>query len=237
MKKSALILALALSAALVSSCRFFAVSDSANIKFNVGEKVEASDVIETRTFPVAPFDAVDVGMACRMEYVPGDCGVQIRTHDNLFEHLEVSVDDGTLCIRQDGSSFSGMDTMEIFIKSPSLAGAVLSGAADFDAAEGIRSEGEFKLRASGACDVDIRKLEAPSAELKLSGACSLKLAGVDSGELRLRISGAGDAEVSGKTESADISISGAGKVDLRKLDVAELNTNVSGAGNVIRPRK
>lgn len=237
MKKSAIILALALSAALVSSCKFFAVSDSANIKFNFGEKVEASDVIETRTFPVAPFDAVDVGMACRMEYVPGDCGVQIRTHDNLFEHLEVSVDDGTLSIRQDGSSFSGMDTMEIFIKSPSLAGAVLSGAADFDAAEGIRSEGEFKLRASGACDVDIRKLEAPSAELKLSGACSLKLTGVDSGELRLRISGAGDAEVSGKTESADISISGAGKVDLRKLDVAELNTNVSGAGNVIRPRK
>ena len=112
MKKSAIILALALSAALVSSCKFFAVSDSANIKFNVGEKVEASDVIETRTFPVAPFDAVDVGMACRMEYVPGDCGVQIRTHDNLFEHLEVSVDDGTLSIRQDGSSFSGMDTSQ-----------------------------------------------------------------------------------------------------------------------------
>ena len=41
MKKTAIILALALSAALVSSCRFFAVSDSANIKFNVGEKVEA----------------------------------------------------------------------------------------------------------------------------------------------------------------------------------------------------
>ena len=185
MKKSAIILALALSAALVSSCRFFAVSDSANIKFNVGEKVEASDVIETRTFPVAPFDAVDVGMACRMEYVPGDCGVQIRTHDNLFEHLEVSVDDGTLSIRQDGSSFRGMDTMEIFIQSPTLAGADLSGAADFDAAEGIKTDGEFKLRASGACDVDIRKLEAPSAELKLSGACSLKLTGVDSGELRL----------------------------------------------------
>ena len=134
MKKTAIILALALSATLVSSCKFFAVSDSANIKFNVGEKVEASDVIETRTFDVAPFDAVDIGMACRIEYVPGDCGVRIRTHDNLFEHLEVTVDGGTLGIRQDGSSFRGMDTMEIFIQSPTLAGADLSGAADFDAA-------------------------------------------------------------------------------------------------------
>ena len=78
MKKSAIILAL--SVALVSSCKFFAVSDSANIKFNVGEKVEASDVIETRTFPVAPFDAVDVGMACRMEYAVEMPFVNFFTH-------------------------------------------------------------------------------------------------------------------------------------------------------------
>lgn len=237
MKKTAIILTLALSATLVSSCKFFAVSDSANIKFNVGEKVEASDVIETRTFDVAPFDAVDIGMACRIEYVPGDCGVRIRTHDNLFEHLEVTVDGGTLGIRQDGSSFRGMDTMEIFIQSPTLAGADLSGAADFDAADGITTDGEFKLRASGACDVDIRNLAAPSVDMKMSGAAKLRLENIDSRELGLNISGAGDAEISGRAESADIAISGAGKVDLRKLDVAELNTDVSGAGNVIRPRK
>lgn len=237
MKKSAIILALALSAALVTSCKFFAVSDSANMNFNTGEKVEASDVVETRSFPVDSFEAVDIGMSCRIEYVPGDCGLEITTHDNLFGHIDVVVEDGTLRIRQDGSSFTGMDTMEISVKSPSLRGVDLGGAADFDAVEGMRTEGEFTFRASGACDADISGLEASAADLKLNGACRLKLSGLDCGELKMKISGAGDAEVSGKAESADISISGAGKVDLRKLDAPELNTNVSGAGNVIRPRR
>ena len=58
MKRPIVILALAASAVLVSSCKFFGVNDEAALNFAWGEAVDASEQIETRILPVAPFDAV-----------------------------------------------------------------------------------------------------------------------------------------------------------------------------------
>lgn len=237
MKKPVLFIAVAVSASLLSSCKFLSVSDSGNIKFNPHTTVIASDNVDTRKIEVPEFSAIEVGQSCKVFYVPGDCGLEIKTHANLFEHLETTVDDGTLKIRTDFSNIRDMDTMDIYIQSPSLDGVSASGAVEFHANEGIRSAGDFNLFVSGAGDIHISGLEAADVKASMSGAAKLDLEDVECNNLKFSISGAGECTVSGEAGSADMSISGAGKIDLRGLSYGNLKSSVSGAGRILTPEK
>lgn len=234
--KTKIILVIAASVALVSSCKFFGVGEGAKNGSIWGDQIEASEVLETRSIVVPDFNGLDVGMACKVEYVPGDCRLEVETHENLFDHLKFEVDSaGVLRISQDNYNVRNMNTMNIYVQSPSLVKTNLSGAARFSAAGGIEAE-TFDLSISGAGDVSIDGLDAASVEMTLSGACKLNLQGLDSQEFSISIAGAGDGEISGRTDNADVSISGAGKLDLRELEVNELTTSVSGAGNILKPK-
>ena len=237
MKRPIVILALAASAVLVSSCKFFGVNDEAALNFAWGEAVDASEQIETRTLPVAPFDAVDFGMACKVEYLPGDNSLEVKTHENLFRLLNFEVDDaGVLKLTQNNYNVRNLDTMVIRVHAPSLRSVNLGGAAQFSAMEGIEAE-TFKLSLSGAGDVEINGLDAASVDVNLAGAAKIRLDGLDSQELSISISGAGDGVISGRTDHADARISGAGKIDLKGLEVDELTTSVSGAGRILEPER
>lgn len=237
MKRPIVILALAASAVLVSSCKFFGVNDEAALNFAWGEAVDASEQIETRILPVAPFDAVDFGMACKVEYLPGDNSLEVKTHENLFRLLNFEVDDtGVLKLTQDNYNVRNLDTMVIRVHAPSLRSVNLGGAAQFSAMEGIEAE-TFKLSLSGAGDVEINGLDAASVDVNLAGAAKIRLDGLDSQELSISISGAGDGVISGRTDHADARISGAGKIDLKGLEVDELTTSVSGAGRILEPER
>ncbi|HIQ85375.1 MAG TPA: DUF2807 domain-containing protein [Candidatus Cryptobacteroides excrementigallinarum] len=237
MKRPIVILALAASAVLVSSCKFFGVNDEAALNFAWGEAVDASEQIETRTLPVAPFDAVDFGMACRVEYLPGNNSLEVKTHENLFRLLNFEVDDtGVLKFTQDNYNVRNLDTMVIRVHAPSLRNVNIGGAAQFSAMEGIEAE-TFKLNLSGAGDVEIKGLDAASVDMNLAGAAKIRLDGLDSQELSITINGAGDVVVSGRTDHADARIRGAGKIDLKGLEVDELTTSVSGAGTILEPER
>ena len=237
MKRPIVILALAASAVLVSSCKFFGVNDEAALNFAWGEAVDASEQIETRILPVAPFDAVDFGMACKVEYLPGDNSLEVKTHENLFRLLNFEVDDtGVLKLTQDNYNVRNLDTMVIRVHAPSLRSVNLGGAAQFSAMEGIEAE-TFKLSLSGAGDVEINGLDAASVDVDLAGAAKIRLDGLDSQELSISISGAGDGVISGRTDHADARIRGAGKLDLKGLEVDELTTSVSGAGRILEPER
>lgn len=237
MKRPIVILALAASAVLVSSCKFFGVNDEAALNFAWGEAVDASEQIETRTLPVAPFDAVDFGMTCRVEYLPGNNSLEVKTHENLFRLLNFEVDDtGVLKLTQDNYNVRNLDTMVIRVHAPSLRSVNIGGAAQFSAMEGIEAE-TFKLNLSGAGDVEIKGLDAASVDMNLAGAAKISLDGLDSQELSITINGAGDAVVSGRTDHADARIRGAGKIDLKGLEVDELTTSVSGAGTILEPER
>lgn len=238
MKRPIVILALAASAVLVSSCKFFGVNDEAALNFAWGEAVDASEQIETRTLPVAPFDAVDFGMvACKVEYLPGDNSLEVKTHENLFRILNFEVDDtGVLKLTQDNYNVRNLDTMVIRVHAPSLRSVNIGGAAQFSAMEGIEAE-TFKLNLGGAGNVEIKGLDAASVDVNLSGAAKIRLDGLDSQELSITINGAGDGVISGRTDHADARIRGAGKIDLKGLEVDELTTSVSGAGRILEPER
>lgn len=237
MKRPIVILALAASAFLVSSCKFFGVNEGAALNFAWGEAVDASEQIETRILPVAPFDAVDFGMACKVEYLPGDNSLEVKTHENLFRLLNFEVDDtGVLKLTQDNYNVRNLDTMVIRVHAPSLRSVNLGGAAQFSAMEGMEAE-TFKLSLSGAGDVEINGLDAASVDVDLAGAAKIRLDGLDSQELSISISGAGDGVISGRTDHADARIRGAGKLDLKGLEVDELTTSVSGAGRILEPER
>ena len=183
--KTKIILVIAAGVALVSSCKFFGVGEGAKNGSIWGDQIEASEVLETRSIVVPGFNGLDVGMACKVEYVPGDCRLEVETHENLFDHLKFEVDSaGVLRISQDNYNVRNMNTMNIYVQSPSLVKTNLSGAARFSAAGGIEAE-TFDLSISGAGDVSIDGLDAASVEMTLSGACKLNLQGLDSQEFSI----------------------------------------------------
>lgn len=234
--KAKIILVIAAGVALVSSCKFFGVGEGAKNGSIWGDQIEASEVLETRSIVVPDFNGLDVGMACKVEYVPGDCRLEVETHENLFDHLKFEVDStGVLRISQDNYNVRNMNTMNIYVQAPSIEKTTFSGAARFSAAEGIEAE-TFELTISGAGEVQIAGLDAASVDMTLTGACKLNISELDSQELSISIAGAGDGEISGRTDNADVNISGAGKLDLRELEVDELTTSVSGAGNILKPK-
>ena len=166
--KTKIILVIAAGVALVSSCKFFGVGEGAKNGSIWGDQIEASEVLETRSIVVPGFNGLDVGMACKVEYVPGDCRLEVETHENLFDHLKFEVDSaGVLRISQDNYNVRNMNTMNIYVQSPSLVKTNLSGAARFSAAGGIEAE-TFDLSISGAGDVSIDGLDAASVEITLS---------------------------------------------------------------------
>lgn len=234
MKSIRIILAAVAAASLVSSCKFVRVAEGVDSKF-WGEEVQASEVLETRSIVVSDFDSIDFGTSCRVEYVPGDYRLEVETHENVFDHLDFTVEDGVLKLSQDNYNIRNMNTLNIYVQSPVLSGATFSGAAEFRASKGIEAE-TFKLSAFGASSVRIDGLDAASVDLTLTGASKLRVDGLDSQELKINVSGAGNCDISGMTGSADVTIAGAGGVDLSDLKVDELATSVSGAGNVIKPR-
>ncbi len=237
MKHSVLILAFALSVSLMTSCKFFSVSDSGNIKFYSGDSVTASGTVESRKIAVADFNAIDVGSSCKVTYVPGECGLEIRTHDNLFDRIETIVENGVLKIRTNFSHVRKVDTLEIFVQSPYLNSVCASGAVEFNAENGLTAQDDFGLEVSGAGDVSIRKLKADDVDVSMSGAAKLDFAEIDCRYLKFDISGAGDGNVTGKAASADVSISGAGKIDLSDLECEDVGIFTSGAGKVIGPKE
>lgn len=235
MKHSVLILAFVLSASILTSCKFFSVSDSGNIKFHSGESVTASDTVTSRKISVADFNALEVGSACKVIYVPGECGLEIRTHNNIFDYIEPFVENGVLNISTNFSNVRKIDTLEIYVQSPYLNSVSASGAVEFYAENGLTAQEDFELEVSGAGDVSIKALKAENADVSMSGAAKLDLAEIDCRDLMLGISGAGKVNVTGRAETADVSVSGAGKIDLSKLECEDVHIFASGASRVITP--
>jgi hypothetical protein len=214
-----------------------------------GKRIRGNGNIKTESRTTGQFSSVDVSGNIDV-YVRQDsvASVKIETDENLLEYMQITVDGGTLEIREEkGYNLRSSKSIKVFVSGPSFKHFESSGACDIYSENQINSAEPVTINLSGACNVKM-DLKVPKIKVDLSGAGTITLKGetkdftVDGSgstdvkcfelmteNTNIEMSGAGDAEVFASVK-LDVHVSGA--ADVKYKGNATVNQSVSGAGSV-----
>lgn len=223
---------------LLGSCHFLG-----------GKRVRGNGKITTQSRTVNAFTSVDVSGGIDV-YVKQDSvvSVKIEGDENLLEYVQVTVDDGTLDIREEkGYNLKSTKGIKVYVSGPLFKHFEASGACDIYSENKISSNSEIGIHASGASSIKM-DLNAPKVEAELTGASHVTLKGetktfsadgsgasglkcfeLMTEETDVEVSGASDAEVFASIKLV-LHVSGAS--DVKYKGNATVSKEVSGAGSV-----
>jgi len=185
-------------------------------------------------YTVPDFDTMVIELKADVEFrqSPGEPKVEIRTSENLIDHLHFAVDDGVLMLSLDDGIRASYDDMDIVVWGRSLRTVNIRGAADFDIPNGMITD-RFELMVKGAGDCQLDGIDASEVLLIVQGAGDIEASDIQCENLTVSIQGAGDVSLEGRAENADFSIKGAGEIDARHLQMNGVKKSVSGIGEVM----
>jgi hypothetical protein len=109
--------------------------------------IRGNGQIKTESRPVSVFTRVDAGGYYKMEWHPGPPSLTVTTDENLLSHIRSSMQGDLLRIEMH-DTVAPTHGIKIVITSPSLSGAILSGALNFNLTE--LSGPSFALQTGGA---------------------------------------------------------------------------------------
>ena len=175
-----------------------------------GPLVKGSGVLKTEERPVADFTAVSLtGIGRVVVKQTGREALTVTADDNLLEHIETAVVDGTLRLGvRDGVSIQTTKALEFVIEAKAL-----------DA-----------VKASGVGTVELEDIDAKKLTITLSGTGNVSASG-RAEELAVTVSGVGGFRGEGlRARKAVVRNSGVGNSVVNASD--ELDATVSGVGSV-----
>jgi hypothetical protein len=185
--------------------------------------------IKTESRPVTAFARVDAGGYYKLEWHPGPPSLALTTDENLLSHIRSSMQGDLLKIEMH-DTIAPTHGIKIVITSPSLTGAILSGALNFNVAQlsgpsfALQTGGAVKVTMAGkvnrlladltgASNLRAADLSAENVELSVTGAGKADV--TVSNLLRAVITGAGNVSYGGNPKSVERKITGAGKIEPR----------------------
>jgi hypothetical protein len=179
--------------------------------------IKGSGNVVTQQMSISDFTKVETGNSFKVTITRADeFSVQVKTDDNLVEHLDVRKSDDTLIIRLSPGKSTRNATLEAEVSLPELTGVKLTGASQ-GTILGFTSKGEFGADLSGASKLS-GDIQAAQTIVELSGASSLDLTG-SSASLSLRASGASKAKMEDfAIDDAEVHLSGASSATLNVKD-------------------
>ena len=203
-----------------------------------------------KSFNVSDFKGIDVSGGFDVILVQGNTESLILTaQENLFEHIMVKVDNGTLKIYTRNNIWA-TKPMKARITFKSITNLEVSGGGDVtgetslnvealdvnisgggDFSSVVNSE-ELNYRISGGGDTEI-KGKTKDYHIDVSGGGDIK-SEVNSSIISCRIAGGGDLYLRNeyKASEADIDINGGGNMDL-KINAERLECSVTGGGDAL----
>jgi hypothetical protein len=169
-----------------------------------------------RNVQVGAFDKVAVaGSHDVIVAVGGAPSVRLEGDSKLIEKMEISVEGGTLKIRnknKSGFSFFSHDrgTVTVYVTTPALTAASIAGSGDVkvDKVNG----GDFSGAIAGSGNLEVAALQARNASFAIAGS--------------------GNVRASGKAESVEYSIAGSGDIAAGGLEARRASANIAGSGNI-----
>ncbi len=180
-----------------------------------------------RTYNLSTFNKIAVSGNFQLVFVPSaEQTVTIETDDNLFEHIEVKVENNTLNLTT--SHIRKPTRMIATVTVPELTEIEASGASKVDIPETYEAD-QLKIIVSGASTM-IARLKVQELASEVSGAGRLTLSG-SANNHKSKLSGAARLIATDfKTNTSNINASGAS--DAKVWATEALYSNTSGASKV-----
>lgn len=155
---------------------------------------DGSGRLETRSFALSDFDAIETDMVIQVDVVRSDTfAVAITADDNLWGRLDVSREGKTLRIKLPSDRFYSGVTAHAVVWMPALASIDASGSS-YAHFSGFDSQ-SLDLHASGNSTIE-GDANAETVSLDLSGNSRATLAGMHAGSALVSLSGSSSATLS-----------------------------------------
>jgi hypothetical protein len=162
-----------------------------------------------RSFTVSGYSGIDVSGGFDVILVQGAAeGVVLTAQENLFEHITVKVDQGTLKIYTE-NNIMATQPMKARITYKSIENLKVSGGGDV----------------TGETPVNV-----PRLDVTLSGGGDMTTM-INTDELSCHISGGGDAAINGNIKKYDMDLSGGGDIQ-SEVTAGGVYFDISGGGDV-----
>ncbi len=218
--KRALIAIIVLALAL-SACNLF------------DDEIEGSGKVVTEDRSVSDFTAIDLSGIGTLDVTFGDEEtLEIEAEDNLIEHFETTVFNGTLDIGvEDDVQLKPTKPVLFHVTMQALDSVRISGSGDVIAPD--LAAGDFRVAVSGSGDVTLAALTVDALEAAISGSGSIQVGNLTAARHDLNISGSGSMTIAGgEVDEQDIQISGSGRYRGGDLSSGTVEVSVSGSGSV-----
>ena len=169
MKKILTMCVLAVLLISLSGCMIVALDGiSGNAVHGTGDKV-------SRDFAVGSFTGLNIAGGYVIVYRQSqESSITVHMQENLFNYLDVSVDDGTLIVSSRRSFVvTPSNNPRLYVQAPSLTGVRLSGSTRFENSDKI-VEDSFNLHTSGSSRVSL-DIDADKVYVTTSGSSTIDL--------------------------------------------------------------
>lgn len=205
-----------------------------NVNAQWGKKIRGSGNVVTEERSVGNYDGVALSGWFDVELVAGPEGrLTLKGEDNLLEHLETEVKNGTLHIRPEKgynlepSSWKGGGIV-VTVPVESVSEVSMSGSGDIVGKTRLRSD-SFRASMSGSGDMSL-EVEAANVTVALSGSGDIALSG-SADRAEIRVSGSGDVKAY-ELQAREVEAVVAGSADIRVTATESLTARVSGSGDI-----
>lgn len=198
-----------------------------------GKTITCKGPVVTRTFALADFNAILINGHADLEFTQtdGTFGVSVTANEEVFQHLNYRVENGTLILETIDKVNIRADEYDICISAPALTSIEVNGATDTKIAA-LNQPGNLEMEINGAGDMELKNITVPELSVEINGAADLECKGLNVGKLSIAVNGAGDVELSGKAQSCTLNVSGAGDIDARQLDCEAIETHKAGLASI-----
>lgn len=170
---------------------------------------------ESRAYPLRDFSAIEVSGAIHVEFVQSNnqsYRVKAVGSHSMLPKLQMEVRNHVLIIKQKSNPgiHSGNHHLTVYVQSPNLQ----------------------SVKASGACDVLIRALNASAVRLEARGSSDVTVNQLTANSLEVRLQGSSNARLAGKVSNAVYTCSGSSDVRAYDLKAKDVSATCSGSSDV-----
>ncbi|MGH2553844.1 MAG: head GIN domain-containing protein, partial [Chitinophagaceae bacterium] len=199
--------------------------------FGNGKRIRGNGNIKSETRNAGQFSKIDVGGNIDV-YVKQDSvsAVRIEADENLLEYIHITVDDGTLDIRnEEGYNLSSVKGIKVYVSGPSFRYLEASGACNILSENQIDNYEKIGIHLTGASNA-VLEINSPKIEVELTGASYITLKGKCK-TLSLDGSGASGFKCFElMAEEVSIELSGASNAEV--FASMKLDADISGAADI-----
>jgi len=206
------------------------------VGFGFAKSVLVTGPVESEEVKVKSFNRLDVRSQFDVYLTQGNKEeLVIETYKSLRPYIKVEQENNTLKISFDRKvnriNWGGKDhVLDLHITVKNLDKISLFGACDLYMETDFETEGDLKISASGASDLNMMSIKGNNVKIITSGASDINNADIFAKKVYINASGASDGDISIVADIVDLIASGASDFDI-VVDVDDISINANGASD------